>query len=424
LRLSRITPTLIAAIALLGSTGPSALARYVGPLVKQHDFFGVILITGRDGTLARDGFGNTAPLGAAYAIGSISKTFTAAAIELLASRGKLRYSDTLEKYVPEYRYAKDITIDELLGHSAGVPDYYALPNFASVREKSLSLPQIARWLNTFPLDFKPGTKGRYSNSGYSLLALVIERASGESYGKFLADNLFTTLGLKHTSANASPSDVTGYDPGPPPSSVQPAAHLGEGWLIGPGSIRSNADDLSHWLDVAAAGTYVNFKDLPYPYGWSKHAGSSILEQDGRIPGFASDVSIDEATGLKVIVLSNVQCAVVTMMAHDLRRAYSSSGNLPRVTLRPEYNPTLAELSAVTGYYGVPGLPLVVSVNRSYLMLANANDGMQLPLDPVGPNRFFFRPLYAYVTFNKDAKGIAQSIDWAGKFTIPRLPATP
>jgi len=423
LKRRRTTTILIAAFALLGSAAPTTLAEYVAPLVQQHDFSGVILVAGREGTLADSAFGNAASPQAAYAIGSISKTFTAAAIELLASRGKLQYSETLDKFVPEYRHAKDVTIEQLLEHTAGIPDYYALRSFASVREKNLSLAQIVRWLNAFPLDFKPGARGQYSNSGYSLLALVVERSSGESYGKFLADNIFTPLGLTHTSASASPSDVVGYDPGPAPTYVQPAAKFGEGWLTGNGSIRSTADDLSHWLDVAAAGAFINFKYLPYPNGWSKRTGSSILEQDGRIPGFASDISIDETTGLKVIVLSNIQCAVVTMMANDLRKAYSGGGNLPMPASRPTYNPTLADLSAVTGNFGLPGLPLVVSLRHSALMLSNANDGMQLPLDPIAPNTFFFRPVYASVTFNTDAKGVAQSINWAGKFTIPRLRAS-
>lgn len=414
----------LAATALLGTAEANDLAAYVAPLVRQRDFSGVILVAGPKGTLAEGAFGDASSPDGVYAVGSVSKTFTAAAIELLASRGRLRYSDPLERFVPEYAHAKEITIDELLGHSAGVPDFYAVPAFAAVREKNLSLPEIARWLSAFPLDFKPGTHGRYSNSGYSLLALVVERASREPYNAFLERNVFAPLGLTHTSASASPNDVPGNDPGPPPAYLQPAAKLGNGWLVGNGSIRSNAADLSHWLDVAAAGTFVNFKSLPYPDGWSKKTGSSILQQDGRIPGFASAISIDEATGLKVVVLSSIQCAVVTTMAADLRRAYAGGGRLQVPAARPAYAPALAQLSGDVGRYVLPGLPLVVSLNGSTLLLANANDGMQLPLDPVGPHTFFFRPLYASLSFNTNAAGIAQSINWSGDFTIPRVSASP
>ena len=412
--------TLIAAIALLGPTSRNDVQRYLQPLVQQRDFSGVVLIAGKSGILLEGNFGTEASPQATYAVGSISKTFTAAAIELLASRGKLSYNDMLDRFVPEYRYAKDITIDELLKHRAGIPDYYSLRAFAEMREKNLTLSQIAQWLNAFPLDFKPGTKGRYSNSGYSLLALVIERVSGQKYNDFLADNIFTPLRLEHTSAKALDTDVPGFDPGPAPSLVQPAAKLAEGWLVGNGSIRSNATDLSRWLDVAAAGAYINFKSLSYPDGWSRQVGSTILEQDGRIPGFAADISIDEATGMKVVVLSNIQCAVVETMASDLRKAYGGDTSLPQHALRSTYQPTPAALAGLGGNYGLPGLPLVVTPSSSGLTLSNANDGMQLPLDSVGPKRFFFRPLYVYVTFQTDSKGIAKSIDWAGQFSIPKL----
>jgi CubicO group peptidase (beta-lactamase class C family) len=135
---------LLAAVALLGSIEPRSIAAYVGPYVAQHDFSGVVYVTGRAGDSYRGVFGEGNSFQSVFAVGSISKTFTAAAVEVLAARGRLRYSDTLASFVPEYRYARAITIEQLLTHSAGVPDFYSLPAFASVREKDLSLVQIAQ----------------------------------------------------------------------------------------------------------------------------------------------------------------------------------------------------------------------------------------------------------------------------------------
>lgn len=416
------------AVTLLGSIEPRSIAAYVAPYVAQHDFAGVIYVTGRTGDLYRGVFGEGNSFESLFAIGSISKTFTAAGIEVLAARGQLRYSDTLSRFVPEYRYARDITIEQLLAHSAGVPDFYSLPAFASVRERDLSLVQIAHWLSAFPLDFKPGTKGSYSNSGYSLLALVIERASHDSYDRFLSANIFKPLGLTHTSAGTSSSEagmVRGHDPGPPPEYLQPPARIAEGWFVGNGSVRSNASDLARWLHVASEGKVVNFKSLAYPYGWSKStvADDLILGQDGRIPGFAADASIDERSGSKIVILSNIQCAAASTIANAIRKSESGATLVPP-TPRPSFVVNAEDLQKLIGTYGFPGLPLVVSARDGKLFLSNANDGMVLPLDSVGPNAFFFRPLYASVRFKTDANGVAQSIDWDGRFAIPRVGPLP
>ncbi len=418
----------IAGLVLLFALYPPAalgVPQYIAPYVQQHDFSGVVLVAGPKLTTYARAF--DANVGGTFAVGSITKTFTAAAIEILATRGRLKYSDTLDKYIPEYRYAKNITIDELLRHSAGVPDYYSIRAFAGVRTKSLSLNQIVSWLNAFPLDFTPGVKGQYSNSGYSLLALVIERASGESYGAFLSRNIFQPFGLRHTieSGYGKPDNpVIGYDPGPPPTGLQPAAVIAPGWLVGNGSIRSTAGDLARWLDIAANGTAVNFKSLPYPLGWSRRtaAGATLLEQDGRIPGFASDISIDETTGLKVVVLSNIQCACVSNIAGDIRKGVAGEKLAPP-PLRPTYVPATDELNAYVGNYGLPSLPLLISKLGYGLAISNTNDGMQLPLDSVAPGKFFFRPLYVYVTFQTDGAAAAKGMNWNGQFIIPRVAPT-
>lgn len=418
--------SILTAVTLLGSIEPRNIAAYIGPYVAQHDFSGVVYVTGRAGDIYRGVFGEDNSFQSVFAVGSISKTFTAAAIEVLAARGRLRYSDTLASFVPEYRYARDITIEQLLTHSAGVPDFYSLSPFGSVRKNDLSLVQIAQWLSAFPLDFKPGAKNSYTNSGYSLLALVIERASHESYDRFLSDNIFKPLGLTHTASDASGSEAgaaRGYDPGPPPEYQQPAARIGEGWFVGNGSVRSNASDLARWLGIASEGRVVNFKSLAYPYGWSKSivAGDLILGQDGRIPGFAADISINERSGAKIVVLSNIQCAAASTIANAIRKA-ESGGALVPPTARQSYVARAADLQKLVGTYGFPGLTLVVSAKDGALFLSNANDGMLLPLDSVGPNTFFFRPLYASVRFKTDARGDVKSIEWGSQFTIPRIDA--
>ena len=422
-----------AAVSNAQGTAPlSSVPPYLAAYVRMHDFSGVALVADRNRTLYAGAFGDADisanrpnTISTRFMIGSISKTFTAAAIELLVKRGRLHFTDRLASYVPEYRHAAEITIRQLLDHSAGVPDYYAVPAWAKDRSKNISLSQIARWLSAYPLDFAPGSKSLYSNSGYSLLALVIERASHKSYHDYLSERIFARLGLRNTGALTSPPPAglaMGYDPAPTPKSLAAANPIATGWLVGNGSIYSSATDLSRWLQVAAIGKIANFGNLPYPYGWGKEGmdANALLDQDGRIPGYASMISIDASSHVTVVVLSNIQCAAVDIIARDLRAA-ASGERLNPPPLRPSFQPVSKDLRSYVGSYVIgPSVNLSVTIDKEKVFLANT-DGAKYPLDPIGPGRFFFRPLYVYVGFTRGAGGSVTAMDWnQGQFQIPRV----
>lgn len=135
-----------------------------------------------------------------YRICSISKQFTAMAIMLLAERGELSYEDDIRKYIHQLSDYEGITIKHLLTHTSGLPDY--ITHFYSISDKMTtyaSNQDILNWLTeNFPkLHFSSGTKWEYSNTGYVLLAFVIENISGQSYEEFLQDNIFKKLNMKN-----------------------------------------------------------------------------------------------------------------------------------------------------------------------------------------------------------------------------------
>ncbi len=426
---------LIACLAIVATGFSSKLDNlgirgYVAAHVKMHDFSGAVMAVHQSRVAFAEAFGKAdVPANVAnttstrFLVGSISKTFTAAAIELLVKQGRIRYSDSLAKYVPEYKQAKKITIRELLEHSAGVPDYYGISAFARDRRKDLSLAELVRWLNAYPLDFIPGSENLYSNSGYSLLALVIERASGKPYAQYLRKNIFEPFGLQHTGdlASGAPTGLAkGYDPAPAPAYLRPADAIAVGWLEGNGSIYSTADDLSRWLTVAQRREDVNFKALPYPFGWSLNRTSShiLLEQDGRIPGYAAFISIDEQSRNKVIVLGNVQSAAVDVIAAQVRTAVAGRP-LVAARERPSFAPSLDALKRFTGAYETGPVKLTVVLSGNVLFIVN-QDGSRLPLDPISSGRFFFRPLFVYVGFKTNSHGSVTAMDWNnGQFTIPK-----
>lgn len=134
-----------------------------------------------------------------YRIGSLTKQFTAAATMRLVERGALQLDDTLGDIIPEYpAHGHGITIEQLLTHTSGVRNYTSVGAFAERSRLHSTHLQVAQLFAAEPLDFTPGEQYRYSNSGYYLLGIVLERAGGLPYHEFLQRELFTPLGLEQT----------------------------------------------------------------------------------------------------------------------------------------------------------------------------------------------------------------------------------
>src|SRR5450432_238462 len=181
-------------------------AQYVTARMKEvvksyadsNAFIGSVLVA-RDGRVLLNqgyGFANLewkipASPTTRYRLASNTKQFTAAAIMLLQERGKLKIQDPIRNYLPEAPAAWDkITIFNLLTHTSGIPNYTSFPDQASLDPLPITSRQlVARFLDK-RLDFQPGEREGYSNSGYAVLGYLIERLSGQSYGDFVEQNIF------------------------------------------------------------------------------------------------------------------------------------------------------------------------------------------------------------------------------------------
>ena len=176
----------------------SKIDKTLSLLTKRESFTGAVLVARNGEVLFSQGYGladrdknlpNTPQT--KYRLGSISKQFTAMAILVLQTQGKLTVQDPVCRYISECPDSwQDITIHHLLTHIAGIPDFTSFPDYETTRATPSSpLQTIARFQDR-PLDFKPGEKWSYSNSNYILLGYIIETASGESYETFLQKNIF------------------------------------------------------------------------------------------------------------------------------------------------------------------------------------------------------------------------------------------
>ena len=128
---------------------------------------------------------------AKFRLGSITKQFTASCILLLEERGKLNTSDLIKKYMPDAPASWDkITFFHLLTHTSGIPSFTGFPNYPSIEPFPITPEKLVALFRDKPLEFQPGEKWNYSNSGYVLLGYLIEKIGGEPYAKFLQKNIF------------------------------------------------------------------------------------------------------------------------------------------------------------------------------------------------------------------------------------------
>ncbi|MCX5795306.1 MAG: serine hydrolase [Elusimicrobia bacterium] len=138
-----------------------------------------------------------------FAIGSLSKSFTAIAVLILQEEGKLSVDDKLAKYFPDYPRAGEITLKNLLQHTSGIKSITSVEPFKSDQAKDWTPAEIVALLAPQPLDFEPGTKAQYSNSGCIFLGLIVEKAAGMPFADFLAQRITGPLGMTHTTMGSN-----------------------------------------------------------------------------------------------------------------------------------------------------------------------------------------------------------------------------
>jgi CubicO group peptidase (beta-lactamase class C family) len=248
-------------------------------LLSESNVAGLSVAVARRGTVVfADGYGfadlqGEVPASAdtVYGIGSITKQFTAAAMLRLQEQGRLTLDDEIHKFLPGYpSHGRPITIRQILTHTSGIPELTALPSYHDAAGAAVPPETIMREVLSQPLDFAPGTQWRYSNSGYVLAGMIIERVTGLSYDTYLTEKLLGSLGLRHTSVcpdRSSAPYARGYEQ--QTGSWTRAVRLGEPLPLVPAgpvdlSIASSAGagcstvlELLAWTDALRSGRVVS-----------------------------------------------------------------------------------------------------------------------------------------------------------------------
>lgn len=258
-----------------------------------------------------------------FGIGSVTKQFTAAVALLLAEEGKLSVEDRVAKYYPGLTRANDITLLDLMNHVSGYPDYYPLDFVDRRMLKPIETDALIREYAGGPLDFEPGTRWSYSNTGYVLLGRIIEKASGQPLGTLLRSKIFDPLGMTHTVFEPKADDrrvspgYTSFALAP----LTPAAREGDGWVGAAGAIYSTAADIAR-LDIALMDGRVlkprswalmtkprmlaNGKSSNYGCGLSvgTRDGMTVFTHGGAVSGFIARNTFIPQTRSAVVVMIN------------------------------------------------------------------------------------------------------------------------
>lgn len=260
-----------------------------------------------------------------FRIGSLTKSFTAAAILKLESQGKLTLSDPLVKHLPDYTASNAITLRHLLTHTSGIRNYVDVPGFGARRADAKTRAELAALFSELPLEFPPGSAWAYSNSGYFLLGLVIEETSGRTYADLVQAELLGPAGLADTrycpDAQDYPSAAIGY------KHVGGNLALAESIMMtlpfAAGALCSTANDLVRWLSALSHGNVVapadfgrmsqptvlsGGKTVPYGFGLAPRAvgGHACIGHIGQINGFASALQYYPVDDLYIAVLVNTE----------------------------------------------------------------------------------------------------------------------
>ena len=394
-------------------------------------FSGVVMVSRGDAVIYQKAFGPADrtfnipnALDTKFHIASVSKPITAAAILLLADRGKLALDDRVSKYVPDFPNGDRITIEELLTHYSGLGDASSTADYNNWSRFPQTAQSLVEKLAKLPLRSDPGTKYSYSNSNYHLLALIIEKASGLSYGDFLAQNIFKPLGMNSTAHHAAEETIiaglaSGYMPKDAAAFERPPYF---DWTAktGNGSLYTAAGDLLKFHRALQHGGLLKAETVTASYGFDRkdrnvgmfwfrreENGHRSVYVGGSSPGFKAYIERFIEDDVAVIVLANLYLASPTPIGRDIATLlWSKDPKLPPVPT-PVARPA-AELKRVAGTYQFganfyqPNVVARIEPRDGYLVLRYPT--FDTPLTPIANGEYFDRFYWSFIRF-EDGKMI-------------------
>ncbi|MDR6403609.1 MULTISPECIES: serine hydrolase [Chryseobacterium] len=273
-----------------------------------------------------------------FQIGSMTKQFTAIAILMLEEQGKLKVSDPISKYIPSYPNGNNITIHHLLTHTSGIKDFTKMKTIADIAQKEMTPEEMVNFFKNEPVDFAPGEKFDYNNSGYVVLGYIIELTSGETYEDFIRKNIFDKIGMTNsyyaTDRKIIKNRAYGYH-------KKSYGYVNKTVInfsvpFASGSLMSTLDNMLKWQNALNKNLLLNSKnemkaftkyklnngkEIEYGYGWHLKSinGTATREHGGSVFGFKSMAVYIPSEDIYVLGFSNCDCNSPTQLVKDIAK---------------------------------------------------------------------------------------------------------
>lgn len=391
--------------------------------VADHSFMGTVLVVRDKEVLFSKGFGSAdlewdvanTP-NTKFRLGSVTKQFTAASILLLEERGKLSVNDPVKKYLPDAPAAWDkITIMHLLTHTSGIANFTSFPDYPKLEPFKTTTAELVARFRDKALEFEPGEKWNYSNSGYVLLTHLIEKISGSNYETFVQENLFTPLGMKDSGVDSNSAVIhhraSGYvfNNG----NFENAGFIHMTIPQGAGALYSTTEDLLKWEQGLFGGKLLKAASLEkmttpfkndYAFGLTVQTtgGHKRIEHGGGIEGFNTDLTYYPDDKLTVVVLSNVNGNAPGEIARKLGALVHGE----TIKLMGERREIPVDPKVLDRYVGVyrmaPNMNMAIALENKKLT-AKLGTQPAAPIFPESETMFFLKVVDAQIEFSADAK---------------------
>ncbi len=405
-------------------------------LYAEHKFNGNVLIAEKGNIIYKKSFGlaNEATKtllndNSIFELASVSKQFTAMGIVLLNEKGKLKYDDLISTYLPELSYYKGVTIRHLLNHTSGLPDYMQLLDSLLIDDTWDNKTKIATnkdIIQVFgkhqpPLAFQPNEKWSYSNTGYALLASIIEKVSGKTYADFLNSEIFLPLKMVNTfvytrrykpqvvknyafgyvysdslKRNALPDEVKGLDL---------YVYTLDG-IVGDGTVNSTTNDLLLWDRALYSNQLISEKakqaiftssklndgkETRYGFGWSLEQHDvfgNISSHSGSWPGYITYIERHETHDKTILILQNNDNDNIKNPIKSIRALLYG---IKPLTINPDY------LKKLSGNYKTEKGKLKKIIFENGKLYIPMNEEVKLELEPIS------KTVYKVIGFNPEVK---------------------
>lgn len=407
---------------VFGQNNLNKIDSLLSSLNQQGNFNGNVLIAEKGKTIYSKSFGFSNEITKAklneksiFELGSVSKQFTAMAIAILHKNGKLSYDDKMAKYIPALSMYNNITIRHLLNHTGGLPDYMEIMDTIFDKSKIATNKDIIAIFAKYKpaVLFEPATQWQYSNTGYALLASIIEKVSGMTYGEYLHKVIFKPLKMANTfvyNRRYAPKKIDNYAYGYVYSDSLKKYCLPDElsstnfviWLdgiVGDGTVNSTVVDLLKWdralynnkllpaknkNEIFTAAQLNNKSYTGYGFGWfieNNGVYGNIVNHTGGWPGYMTIVDRHIQNNKTIIILMNYTNEKTYLPIADVRRLLYNIEPLKHITLTPQ------EIEKFAGNYINSAGNVINLMVEDSILYRSMGDMEQLELKPISKTKF-------------------------------------